>query len=414
MFTIGLNTGQIKVKAGNVPDYEAKTSYSVKVEVSDRKDSDDNADTKIDDTIDVTISVTDVNEPPAAPMDAPTVTANAASPTSKIDVSWLAPNMVGKPAITAYNVQYRKNGDSGWTSHSVSGLGRTTTISGLSSGKSYQVQVRARNAEGTGLWSASGAAITDGDAVSRSVKENSAAGSNVGAPVTATSNPDGYTLTHTLSGTDASKFDIDSSTGQIEVGAGTSLDYETKTSYTVVVTVKAAAAGVQAQSFTLAPNAPGDYVIPVTITVTDVNEKSKFNDIGSLGATREIDENSDAGDNVGAPVTATDPDGDTLTYSMIGTDADKFDINSSTGQITVGTGTVLDHEAKTNYLVTVQVTDGKDAKGDPGHGHRRLGAGEHQGDGPGGAACEAPQPRGDPEQRGAQDGAERVLERPRT
>ena len=65
------------------------------------------------------------------------------------------------------------------------------------------MQVRARNAEGTGAWSASGAAITSGDAVSRSVKENSAAGSNVGAPVTATSNPDGYTLTHTLSGTDA-------------------------------------------------------------------------------------------------------------------------------------------------------------------------------------------------------------------
>ena len=64
VFTIGLNDGQIKVKAGYVPDYEAKTSYSVKVEVSDRKDSDDNADTKIDDTIDVTITVNDVNEPP--------------------------------------------------------------------------------------------------------------------------------------------------------------------------------------------------------------------------------------------------------------------------------------------------------------------------------------------------------------
>ena len=165
-----------------------------------------------------------------------------------------------------------------------------------------------------------------------------------------------------------SKFEIGSGTGQITVGSGTSLDYETKTSYTVVVTVKAAAAQVQAQSFTLAPNAPGDYVIPVTITVTDVNEKSKFNDIGFSGATRAVDENSDAGDNVGAPVTATDPDGDTLTYSMIGTDADKFDINSSTGQITVGSGTVLDHEAKTNYLVTVQVTDGKDAKGDPDTG----------------------------------------------
>ena len=66
-FNIGLNTGQITVKTGKVPDYEAKTSYSLVVEVSDRKDENDNADTKIDDTITVTINVTDVNEPPAAP-----------------------------------------------------------------------------------------------------------------------------------------------------------------------------------------------------------------------------------------------------------------------------------------------------------------------------------------------------------
>ncbi len=64
-FDVGLNTGQITVKTGKVPNYEAKTSYSVTVEVSDRKDTNDNADTKIDDTIAVTINVTDVDEPPA-------------------------------------------------------------------------------------------------------------------------------------------------------------------------------------------------------------------------------------------------------------------------------------------------------------------------------------------------------------
>ena len=74
-FNVGLNTGQITVKTGKVPDYEAKTSYSLIVEVSDRKDKDDNPDTKIDDTITVTINVTDVNEPPAAPA-APTVSYN--------------------------------------------------------------------------------------------------------------------------------------------------------------------------------------------------------------------------------------------------------------------------------------------------------------------------------------------------
>ena len=362
-FDVGLNTGQVTVKTGNIPDYEAKTSYSVTVEVSDRKDTDDNPDTKIDDTIEVTINVTDVDEPPAAPA-VPTVSVNSTTPTTKLDVSWTAPDMTGKPAVTDYDVQYRKTGATGWTSHSFTGTGTSTTLTGLTSGKSYEVQVRAVNDEGNGAWSDSGSAITRADAVTRSVEENSAAGTNVGAPVTATSNPNSYTLTHGLSGTDASKFEVGSSTGQITVKSGTDLDYETKKSYSVTVTVAAALAGASAQSFSLNPNAPGGYVIPVTINVTDVNEVPKFADIGFLGVTREIDENSAAGSNVGAPVTAADQDGDTLTYSLIGTDADKFDIDSSTGQITVGSGTDLDYEAKTNYLVTVQVTDGKDEKGD--------------------------------------------------
>ena len=81
-FNIGLNTGQITVKSGKIPDYEAKTSYSLIVEVSDRKDTDDNADTKIDDTITVTINVTNVNEPPAAP--SISVSTNTTTPDSKI------------------------------------------------------------------------------------------------------------------------------------------------------------------------------------------------------------------------------------------------------------------------------------------------------------------------------------------
>ena len=73
--------------------------------------------------------------------------------------------------------------------------------------------------------------------------------------------------------------------------------------------------------------------------------------------TRSIDENSASGASVGAPVRATDADGDTLTYSLTGTDAASFTINS-TGQIMVGTGTMLDFEDKPSYTVTVTATDG--------------------------------------------------------
>ena len=293
------------------------------MQVSDGKDTNDNPDTVIDDTVEVTISVTDVAEPPAK-LAAPTVTLDSNNPTTEIDVSWVAPNMSGKPALSDYDVQYRLSGESTWTSHSHTGTSVTTSISGLTSGKSYEVQVRATNDEGTSAWSDSGTAITDANAVSRSVPENSISGTNVGSPVTATSTNTSYTYTHTLSGTDASNFTIVSSSGQIKVKSA--LDYETKKTYSVIVTVKAAAAGASAQS--LDPNAPGDYVVPVTINVTDVNETPRFNDIMLLGVIREIAENSATGTDVGAPVSASDPDGDTLTYSMTGTDASKFTIST--------------------------------------------------------------------------------------
>ena len=88
--------------------------------------------------------------------------------------------------------------------------------------------------------------------------ENSVAGTNVGKPVTAKATNTAYTYTHSLSGTDASKFEIGSATGQITVKSGTSLDYETKNSYSVTVTVKVKEEGASINS--LDPNAPGDYV----------------------------------------------------------------------------------------------------------------------------------------------------------
>ena len=75
-------------------------------------------------------------------------------------------------------------------------------------------------------------------------------------------------------------------------------------------------------------------------------------------ASRSIREGAAAGSNVGNPVVATDDgEGDTLTYTLGGADVDSFNIDSSTGQITVGVGTQLDYEMKDKYDVTVTATD---------------------------------------------------------
>ena len=65
--------------------------------------------------------------------------------------------------------------------------------------------------------------------------------------------------------------------------------------------------------------------------------------------------------NIGQPVAATDPDtGETLTYTLEGTDAGKFDIVSTSGQLLTKVGTKYDYEQNRTYSVTVVVEDSDD------------------------------------------------------
>ena len=68
-----------------------------------------------------------------------------------------------------------------------------------------------------------------------------------------------------------------------------------------------------------------------------------------------VDENSSPS-TVVTTVTAIDPDGDPLTYTLSGPDAAAFDIDP-VGQITVGEETVLDHKTKPSYEIIVTATD---------------------------------------------------------
>ena len=58
---------------------------------------------------------------------------------------------------------------------------------------------------------------------------------------------------------------------------------------------------------------------------------------------------------IGAPVTATDANDDTLTYALGGTDTASFDIDTATGQLM--TVAALDYETKATYSVTVTASD---------------------------------------------------------
>ena len=92
---------------------------------------------------------------------APVVTVAAVSGQStQLAASWTAP-FNGGSAITGYDVRYKRSTDSSWTSWAHTGTGLTTTITGLEQGGvSYDVQVLAKNAQGSSLWSATGSALT--------------------------------------------------------------------------------------------------------------------------------------------------------------------------------------------------------------------------------------------------------------
>ena len=265
-FDIVSTSGQIQTKAAL--DHEADASYSVTVKADDGNGGSA--------TVPVTITVTDVNEKPATPT-APSVTATDGSTTS-LDVTWTAPGLNGGPALTGYEVQYRKGSSGSWTAHSHSGAGASTTIASLDASSEYEVQVRALNGETPSDWSPAGAGTTGtpnsaptfaNNMEARSVAENSAAETNVGAVVTASDTDVGDTLTYSLEGTDAAEFDIVSTSGQIQTKAA--LDHEADASYSV--TVKADDGN------------GGSATVPVTITVTDVNEKPATPTAPSVTAT---------------------------------------------------------------------------------------------------------------------------------
>ena len=82
----------------------------------------------------------------------------------------------------------------------------------------------------------------------------------------------------------------------------------------------------------------------------------------SSTAARSVAENTAAGQNVGAVLTATDSDGDTLTYTLEGTDAAFFDIVTTAdpaAQIRTKTGVTYNHEARSTYTVIVKADDTK-------------------------------------------------------
>ena len=99
---------------------------------------------------------------------------------------------------------------------------------------------------------------------------------------------------------------------------------------------------------------------PQAVSVTQsANSPPEFST--SEDGARSVEENTAAGQNIGAPIAATDADNDARTYSISGEDAASFQVVSTSGQLR--TKEALDHETKDSYTFTMSVHDGKDVHG---------------------------------------------------
>ena len=139
----------------------------------------------------------------------------------------------------------------------------------------------------------------------REVAED-AGSTNIGDAVVATDfNND--TLYYSLSGTDAASFEISQNNGQLRLASGVMLDFEGKRSYRFTVEVSDRADPLDDQDMAI------DDRQSVTVTVTNVNEAPAVT--GEAAPTF-----AENGSNAVASYSAADPERDTLTWSVSGSD----------------------------------------------------------------------------------------------
>ena len=338
-FDIDSSTGQIRTKS--TLNREERPTYSVNVEVHDGKDEDANPSTTTDSTIPVTITVTDVNEPPVV---------------SGTSTTQYAENGTG--VVATYTANDPENDNIDWSPGGTDGSAFTMSGGDLSfvtppnyeAKDEYRVTVQAFDGTSTTTYPVT-ITITDvNEAPDISGDTSLTFIETASGPVETFehNDPESNGITWALSGTDEDDFTLTDGVLRFASQPDVEIPADSDTNNLYVITIKAT--DDQSLSDT----------INVQVTVAGQNEPPTF-----PGATtsRDISETTPAGQSVGSPVTAADPERDSLTYSLSGTDAGHFDIATSTGQIL--TKSALDYEGnKKSYTVTVSVHDGRNPNGD--------------------------------------------------
>ncbi len=172
-------------------------------------------------------------------------------------------------------------------------------------------------------------------ALSNNTVDENDAGAIIGK-LTTTDKDIGDTHTYTVSD---DRFEVVD--GSLKLKNNVSLDYEAKHSIDITVTSKDSGNLTTSQTF--------------TIQVGDVNEKPNAGSDFTVNAAENVSDTT-----VLAKVTATDPDAgnQNLKYSIASDVSGKFEVNQTTGEVSLKSGASLDYETDKQHVVTVRVTDG--------------------------------------------------------
>ena len=315
-------SGNITLASGL--DYETATSYELTVVVDDGT----YASTEV-----ITVSVADVNEAPSL---SATVAFNAFQENTATGTT-IATSSVSDPEAGA--ITYSLSG-TGSENFSVSSDGTVTLASGLDyeTATAYAITLTASDGANSvsetltiNVGDINEAPSLTNSLAASSFAENVATGTTIAT--SSVSDPEAGAITYSLSGTGSENFSV-SSDGTVTLASG--LDYETATAYAITLT---ASDGANSVSETL------------TINVGDINEAPSLTN--SLAAS-SFAENVTTGTTI-ATASASDPESQTITYSLSGTGSDKFAVDSA-GNITLSSA--LDYETTTSYSLTLTVSDG--------------------------------------------------------
>ncbi|MFZ9520009.1 MAG: cadherin domain-containing protein [Silvanigrellaceae bacterium] len=195
----------------------------------------------------------------------------------------------------------------------------TTDKGGSTFTKSFEVQITNINESPTDI-TLSGI----------SIPENSVSGTVIGT--LQTTDPDASnTFSYTLSGTDGGMFKIVGNS----IIADSPLNYEEQNTFSITVTSQDQGTLSVSRTFSLA--------------ITNVNEEPTNISLSNFN----IDENSPIGTTIGAFSTADPDTSNTFTYSLSGTDSDKFAVSGAN----LVTAAVLNRETQQSYAIDVTVTD---------------------------------------------------------